>query len=110
MNFLVLGGTGFIGPATIRRLLEAGHSVTALHRGKRESSLPHGVQQLIGNAKNIAQHRKDIQRIAPDVVIHFILSSGREAEAFMAVMSGVVKRVVVLSSMDVYRAVGITHG
>src|SRR5581483_5177052 len=39
-----------------------------------------------------------------------ILSSGGQAEAFMQTFRGIAKRVVVLSSGDVYRAAGVLHG
>ena len=34
MRVLVVGGTQFIGRATVRALLDTGHSVTVLNRGK----------------------------------------------------------------------------
>src|SRR3989442_5793137 len=39
-----------------------------------------------------------------------ILSSGRHAEALMRTVRGIARRVVALSSMDVYRAFGLFHG
>ncbi len=39
MNTLFLGGTGFIGPPMVRALLDAGHDVTLMHRGKTGDEL-----------------------------------------------------------------------
>jgi nucleoside-diphosphate-sugar epimerase len=39
MRVLVLGGTGFIGPHTIRKLAADGHQVTVFHRGKKHAEL-----------------------------------------------------------------------
>jgi nucleoside-diphosphate-sugar epimerase len=48
--------------------------------------------------------------LAPDVVVDLILSSGRQAAVMMGVFRGHASRVVVASSMDVYRATGVLHG
>ena len=34
MRILVIGGTRFIGPPAVRRLVEMGHEVTVFHRGQ----------------------------------------------------------------------------
>lgn len=49
LNILVLGGTGFIGPHLVRRLVERGHHVTTFTRGRREADLPESVTRLIGD-------------------------------------------------------------
>jgi len=51
-----------------------------------------------------------LKRFAPDVVIDLVISSGSQAEELMNIFRGVARRVVMLSSIDVYRAVGISHG
>jgi nucleoside-diphosphate-sugar epimerase len=43
-------------------------------------------------------------------VIDFVISSGPQADELMNVFRGATRRVVMLSSMDVYRAIGISHG
>lgn len=49
LNILVLGGTGFIGPHLVHRLVERGHKVTTFTRGRREADLPASVERLIGD-------------------------------------------------------------
>jgi nucleoside-diphosphate-sugar epimerase len=39
MRVMVIGGTGFVGPHIIRRLVAGGHVVLALHRGQTEADL-----------------------------------------------------------------------
>lgn len=50
-RILILGGTGFLGPATIEAAVARGHHVTIFNRGKREKLLPlrHQVEHLYGN-------------------------------------------------------------
>jgi nucleoside-diphosphate-sugar epimerase len=64
----------------------------------------------LGGREELASHRSEFRAFAPDVVVDFILSSGRQAEALMNTFCGIAKRVVALSSGDVYRAAGILHG
>jgi nucleoside-diphosphate-sugar epimerase len=52
----------------------------------------------------------ELRRFAPDVVVDCILSSGSQAEDLMTILRGVARRVVMLSSMDVYQAIAIANG
>ena len=58
LRILILGGTGFLGPACTESALARGHSVTHFNSGRTEerrrdagrpSVVPSGVQQLYGN-------------------------------------------------------------
>jgi 2'-hydroxyisoflavone reductase len=58
LHILILGGTGFLGPATIEAALARGHRVTIFNSGRTEerrqgnnrpSVVPEGVEVLIGN-------------------------------------------------------------
>jgi len=47
-RFLILGGTGFIGPHMVRYAVERGHAVTIFTRGRTEADIPE-VEHLIGD-------------------------------------------------------------
>lgn len=47
-RILVLGGTGFIGPHTVRTAVERGHEVSIFTRGRSEADIP-DVEHLIGD-------------------------------------------------------------
>ncbi len=49
MRVLVLGGTGFIGPHIVNQLVARGHSVSIFTRGRRDASLPAGIERLVGD-------------------------------------------------------------
>ncbi len=58
LRILILGGTGFLGPALISAVLERGHSLTLFNSGTtearreasgRDSVVPEGVEVLLGN-------------------------------------------------------------
>ena len=48
-RMLVLGGTGFIGPHTVRTAVERGHEVSIFTRGRAQADLPDGVESLVGD-------------------------------------------------------------
>ncbi len=87
----------------MRQLAAAGHDVAVLHRGNSTVDLP---------ADHIIGDRRDLPRLRPraEVVIDLILSSGAQARMLMDTFRGVARRVVVASSIDVYRACGVLHG
>ncbi len=51
LRILVLGGTGFLGPAVVEAAKARGHEVTLFNRGRREKYVgaPDGVDKLYGN-------------------------------------------------------------
>jgi len=109
MRVLVIGGTGFIGPAAVKELDRMGHRVTVFHRGQSAADLPPSVDQMLGDRGNLAEFTEGFRQVAADVVLDMILSSGPQARALMGTFRGVAGRIVALSSMDVYRACGVLH-
>jgi len=49
LRILMLGGTGFLGPHTVRYALDRGHEVTLFNRGRTNSDLFPGLEKLVGN-------------------------------------------------------------
>src|SRR5579884_4122 len=108
MNILLIGGTGFIGPFTAQQLLYAGHHVTVFHRG--HTKLPEGAEEILGDRNFLQDHQLEFRRQKFDVVVDFVLSSGRQALQLIDTFRGIAGRVVALSSADVYRAIGVFYG
>jgi nucleoside-diphosphate-sugar epimerase len=107
MKILAIGATGFIGPHVIQQLQKAGHFITVLHRGKTPA--PSGVDQIIADRNSLTDHRQELARQNFDLVIDFVLSSERQARQLVETLRGITSRVIVLSSMDVYRAWGVFY-
>ena len=108
MRILLIGGNGFIGRVLAAVLQRKGHQVAVFHRGT--TSLAPGLQEIRGDRNQLADSAQDLKRFASDVVIDVVLSSASQAEQLMNIFRGATGRVVMLSSMDVYRAVDIMHG
>jgi nucleoside-diphosphate-sugar epimerase len=110
MRILVIGGTGFIGRFLIPRLIDADHEVAVLQRPESAKPVPDGARAIRGDRHALTDSAHVLHDFAPDVVVDLILSSGRQATALMDVFRGHARRVVIVSSMDVYRATGVLHG
>ena len=110
MRVLVIGGTRFMGPHVVRRLVELGHGVAVFHRGRSDPDLPHGVLRLHGNRRRLADHAAEFRTFAPDVVLDMIAVTEADGQAAVELFAGRAKRLVLVSSMDVYRAYGVLIG
>jgi hypothetical protein len=53
---------------------------------------------------------ESIRQFSPDVIIDLILSSAEQARQLVNEFHEITRRVIAISSMDVYRAWGILHG
>jgi nucleoside-diphosphate-sugar epimerase len=107
---LVVGGTIFVGPSVVRQLAQAGHEVAIFHRGEHEIAQPDGVLHIHGDRDRIAEHRDAIARFAPETVVDMRAMTEAQARAVADAVRGIARRLVVVSSMDVYLAYGRLHG
>ncbi len=104
MRILVLGGTGFIGPPAVWRMAQWGHEVTLFHRGRSTAFLPSGVRHVHGDLARLAEHADALRALAPEVVLATQAYTEQDGRALVDTFRGVARRLVVLSSADVYRA------
>lgn len=109
MRILIIGGTGFIGSFVVRHLSALGHEITVFHRGQTKSDLPPTVNYFLGDRQNLS-HMSTFKRLAPQVVLDITPLTEQDAQAVMATFKGIARRVVALSSGDVYRAYGVLIG
>jgi nucleoside-diphosphate-sugar epimerase len=105
VKVVVFGGTRFIGRAIVEELAAAGHDLLIVHRGNLEPADMPAVQHLHAERTELAAHRKVLAVFTPDAAIDCRALTRADAEAVLdALPTGL--RLVVISSIDVYRAFG----
>jgi nucleoside-diphosphate-sugar epimerase len=103
-----LGGTRFIGRAIVEELVAAGHDLLIVHRGNLEPDDLVPVQHLHAERKELAVHRDELAAFKPDAAIDCRALTRADAQiAIDALPAGL--RLVVISSLDVYRAFGAVN-
>ena len=108
MRILLIGGNGFIGRFVAAQLVQQRHAVRRPSPW-HEAYAPDG-GRVSRDRNHLTASAPELKRFAPDVVIDLTISSASQAEELVNIFRGATQRVVMLSSMDVYRAVGISHG
>ncbi|HTV40486.1 MAG TPA: NAD-dependent epimerase/dehydratase family protein [Candidatus Sulfotelmatobacter sp.] len=103
MNVLIIGGTRFIGPYVVRRLLYLGHNVMVFSRNQSLQSLLDRIWHIWGDRDAIHSFRPEFKKWAPDVVLDMCAYTEAQAQQTIAALKDICPRIVVVSSMDVYR-------
>jgi nucleoside-diphosphate-sugar epimerase len=105
-----MGGTRFIRPFILRHLIQAGHEVTLFYDGQHETVLPSEVKRILGDRERLTDFVNEFKRFAPQVVLDIVPFTEQDAQSLISIFRGIAKRVVVVSSQDVYRACGVWLG
>jgi nucleoside-diphosphate-sugar epimerase len=110
MRVLVLGGTKFIGPPAVQRLVAAGDAVVCFHRGQSDDPRLADVPRIQGDRANLEAFRDAFLEFAPEVILDMRPLSRSDTERVLELFAGVARRLVSISSGDVYRAFGRVNG
>lgn len=109
MPVLVIGGTAFTGPHVVEDLVRIGADVAVYHRGIHERPLPETVTHIHGDLTDISTGLEPIRRFSPDTVVHMLALTGDDVARVIDAIGSSIERLVVVSSIDVYRAYGRLH-
>ncbi len=105
MRAMVLGGTRFIGAAIVEELDAHGHELLIVHRGEHEPDDLPAADHLHADRRDLPHLRGAIEEFGPEGLVDTCALTAADAETALAALGGDV-RLLVLSSMDVYRAFG----
>ncbi|MBV8801554.1 MAG: NAD-dependent epimerase/dehydratase family protein [Gammaproteobacteria bacterium] len=104
MRILIIGGTKFIGPYVVQALHEKSHEVILFNRGKTIHPFPFQVTSIQGDRANLISFKEKLLSLRPDAVIDMFPYSEHDARQLANTFHGLVQRIVIVSSCDVYRA------
>ena len=103
-RILILGGTGFLGPATIEAALARGHHITMFNRGKTRPDLFPGVARLHGDRDpKKGEGLKALATGTWDAVIDNSAYYPRMVAASAGLLAPRVKQYLIISSISAYR-------
>lgn len=102
MDILIIGGTRNLGHFLTYDLLEAGHRVAVLNRGKTRDELPEEVERLRADRMMPEQLAEALAGRAFDVVVDTALYNGADAETIVQLLSGRVGHYIFISTGQVY--------
>jgi nucleoside-diphosphate-sugar epimerase len=105
MRVMVLGGTRFIGAAIVEELHANGHELLVVHRGEHEPADLPEVDHLHTDRQDLPHLRGPVDDFGPEALVDNCAYSTADAETALATVGDDV-RLLVVSSMDVYRAFG----
>ncbi len=108
MRVAMLGGTGYIGGAITSELERAGHAVLVVHRGQREPDGLSFAEHAHLDRHDVAGLAGALDRFEADALIDGIALTAKDADDVLLAVPGAL-RMLVLSSIDVYRAFGSLH-
>lgn len=73
------------------------------HSGKA-GELPPEVGEILGSRERLADFEEEFRKLKPDVVLDMFPMKEADARAIMGTFEGIARRVVAVSSCDIYRA------
>jgi nucleoside-diphosphate-sugar epimerase len=101
MHVLVIGGTRFVGPLLVFRLLAGGHRVTVLNRGTRSDPFGDRVERLVGDRTTADLSRLMMNRRF-DAAVDFAAYRHEDARGAVEALGGRVGHYVFIGTGQVY--------
>lgn len=104
MRLVFVGGTGPVGTAAVRIALAAGHDVVVAHRGEHELPDDIDVRHLHGERDALLAPDGPIANARADVLVDTRTTAENAAALVACARAAGARRLVVVSSTDVYEA------
>ena len=101
-RILILGGTRNLGHVTALNLLEAGHDLTILNRGRTRDDLPGDIERLRADRSDDSSVRSAVGERSFDLVLDNTTYTENDAKQAVSIFAGRVGKYVFISSGQVY--------
>jgi 2'-hydroxyisoflavone reductase len=102
LDILFMGGTGFLGPHTVRALVEAGHRLTLFNRGRTNPGLFSALEQIRGD--RLSDEVELLGGRRWDVIVDTSCYVPRAVRMLLAAVDrSQLKQYVLISTVSVYR-------
>ncbi|MBT4160847.1 MAG: NAD-dependent epimerase/dehydratase family protein [Gammaproteobacteria bacterium] len=106
MKSLILGGSVFVGKQMVQALVEAGHEVSVLNRGKTPAQLPEGVELIVADRTDKESMKAALTNTSWDAVFDIsgfiMVAGGADAGSLIELLDGQVGDYVYTSSIMAY--------
>ncbi len=103
MNIFIIGGTGFLGRHVTRLLNEQGHRLTLFHRHPSDLFAA-TITQFHGHRESLDDLKRAFDATQPDLIVDTCAMLERYISVLDQAVHGTKTRLVLLSSIDVYKA------
>ena len=100
MSILVIGGTSFIGRATVEALLRDGHAITLCNRGETPNPFGDRVQRITCDRRKRPATLMHALRKGWDVVIDFVAFDPEDVDPILTVGASCISHLYVFISSD----------
>lgn len=109
MNILMIGGTRFMGPLAVDMLTKQKHRIFLMHRNPPQNPSGNAVH-IKGDCNRPEDLKKAVKQADPDTVVHMFAYTEKHIKALEESLGGKTRRLILISSGDVYKAYGILTG
>lgn len=100
MRVLVMGGTRFVGVATVEALLADGHDVTIFHRGSRQPNWSRPVKQILGD-RTVTADLRGLRELDAEAILDLSAYTSDQTSLLLEAVPDV-PHLVHVSTMNVY--------
>ncbi len=102
MKVLIIGGTGTISSAIVKRLVNLKHDVWIINRGNRNDLLPKNTNNIIADINDEETIKHRIEGLTFDAVCEFIGFTKEQVERDYRLFNGITKQYIYISSASAY--------
>lgn len=106
---LFIGGTGLISSAVSRLVVDQGHDLHLLNRGRRLGMAPTGARHLVADIRDESSVREALGDTSYDVVVDWIVYTPQQLETDLRLFRGRASQYIFISGASAYQKPATHH-